>query len=434
MADDPHAQLRRHGLRHLPAIVLVVLAGLLAGCTSTPTATASSAASQVPTQPASQASTPGPTTTVGPAPTPTPGVLDLARLQVSLERFASIDGAAIALAADAADGRLLVADQGGRVWSVGLDGTVDHSPVIDLRKGLTSGGERGLLGLALHPSFPADRRAFVDFTDTNGDTVVGSLVLDPGSPGALGVADLRQVLHVDQPFSNHNGGALQFGPDGRLHVALGDGGSGGDPQGNGQNPNVLLGKILRLDVDASSSTPYASPPDNPFAAGGGRPEIWLLGLRNPWRFSFDRLTGDLWIGDVGQNAWEEVDVVRTGSRGGWNLGWNVMEGAHCYAAASCDTAGLVPPVAEYGHDLGCAIVGGYVYRGPSYPFLVGAYLFSDTCSGRIFAIDSGTDGPATPVEVGNAGGGVSSFGEGPDGELYLLTLDGRIRRVVATQG
>jgi glucose/arabinose dehydrogenase len=327
-------------------------------------------------------------------------------------------------------GRLLVAAQDGRIWVVGADGTVSPTPMLDLRPRIVSGGEQGLLGIAPHPSFPDDPRVFVDFTDLNGDTVVASFRLD-GSHGTdrLDPDSFEQILFVDQPYANHNGGALAFGPDGDLYVSLGDGGSGGDPQDNGQRLDTLLGKILRLDVDGTDT--YRIPADNPFANGGGRPEIWLSGLRNPWRMSFDRQTGDLWIGDVGQGAWEEVDVARKGVSG-LNFGWRVMEGTHCYNADSCQRDGLTLPATDYGHDEGCTVIGGYVYRGTAYPVAQGTYLFTDYCSGDLFALDAVATGYAPPTLVGHGSNGSSAWGQDADGELYLLALDGTISKVVAT--
>jgi glucose/arabinose dehydrogenase len=243
------------------------------------------------------------------------------------------------------------------------------------------------------------------------------------------VSSLRQLLFIDQPYANHNGGGVVFGPDGYLYLALGDGGAGGDPHDNGQQLDTLLGKLLRIDVD--SGDPYGIPTDNPFAGADGMDEIWHYGLRNPWRFSFDRETGDLWIGDVGQGAWEEIDVAR-GGEGGLNFGWNRMEGAHCFNDEGCAQDGLTLPVTEYGRDLGCTVIGGYVYRGEDSPALEGAYLFADYCSGLIFAIDSSTSSLAAPAEAGSSEGNVSAFGEDANGELYVTTLDGTIYRVTAT--
>jgi glucose/arabinose dehydrogenase len=208
-------------------------------------------------------------------------------------------------------------------------------------------------------------------------------------------ASETHVLSQKQPFANHNGGALAFGPDGDLYISLGDGGSGGDPQGNGQKLTTLLAKILRIDVsDSATDRPYAIPSDNPYADGanGAKPEIWLTGLRNPWRMSFDRATGDLWIGDVGQNAWEEIDVQRAGVPGGTNFGWNRMEGSHCYQPSSgCEDPALTLPVTDYGHDQGCTVIGGDVYRGTAQPALTGGYVFADYCTGLVWAIDPATN-------------------------------------------
>jgi glucose/arabinose dehydrogenase len=362
--------------------------------------------------------------------TPSPA---LSGMSVTLEPFATIPGGPLAMTApDDGSGRLFVAAQDGKIWVVERDGTVRPEPLVDLGPRLRSGGEQGLLGLATHPTFPTDPRIFVNYTDRSGDTIVASLTLDPDDANRLDPDSHRQLLFVDQPYANHNGGGAIFGPDGDLYVSLGDGGSGGDPQGNGQRLDTLLGKILRLDIDVAPEAGYASPTDNPFAGGGGLPEILHYGLRNPWRLSFDRATGDLWIGDVGQNLFEEVDVARAGASG-INFGWNVMEGSHCYNATACDTAGLQLPVSDYGRDLGCTVIGGYVYRGKAHPFLVGTYLFADYCTGRIFALDAGSDALVAPVQVGAGSGSIAAFGEDADGELYVLSLGGEAARVVAAQ-
>ena len=228
-------------------------------------------------------------------------------------------------------GRLFVVEQGGKIRIV-RDGALVERPFLDIGGRITSGGERGLLGLAFHPDYPTDPRFFVDYTDRDGNTVVSSFRVSATDPDVADPGSESILLHVDQPFANHNGGGLGFGPDGDLYIALGDGGSEGDPQGNGQRLDTLLAKILRIDVDggAAAGAPYGIPADNPFVGtAGAKPEIWLYGLRNPWRFRFDRQTGDLWIGDVGQDAWEEIDVARAGV-GGLDFGWNRTEGFHCY--------------------------------------------------------------------------------------------------------
>jgi glucose/arabinose dehydrogenase len=348
-----------------------------------------------------------------------------------------VDGFASPLAiANARDGsgRLFVVQQGGQVRIV-RNGRIVEPAFLDIADRISSGGERGLLGLAFHPDFPRDPRLFVDYTDGQGDTRVSSFTVDPGTPDRVDPATERRLLFVKQPFANHNGGALAFGPDGNLIVSLGDGGSGGDPQGNGQNLGKLLGKILRIDVDRTTGNKaYAIPADNPFADGSAKrqPEIWLVGLRNPWRLSFDRATGDLWIGDVGQNQWEEIDVQRAGVPGGTNFGWNRMEAMHCFTSG-CDDPALQSPVTEYGHDVGCTVIGGNVYRGTAQPALVGGYVFGDYCTGRLWAIDPGADRFRAPTVVGEMGAGLSSFGEDEAGELFATDISGgRLLRVTAT--
>jgi glucose/arabinose dehydrogenase len=368
---------------------------------------------------------------------PSGSTFDAAHVAVSLALF--VDGLTAPLAiVNAGDGsnRLFVAEQGGRIRVI-RDGQPLPTPFLDISAEITSGGERGLLGVAFHPDYPRDPRVFVDYTDANGDTQVSSFVVSADDPDRLDPASETRILQVKQPFANHNGGALLFDPSGMLLVSLGDGGSGGDPQGNGQSLTTLLGKILRIDIAGSTAAnPYRIPADNPFAsgAGGTRPEIWLTGLRNPWRISFDRATGDLWIGDVGQNDWEEIDVQRAGQPGGTNFGWNRMEGTHCFEPArNCDAAGLTAPVTDYGHDLGCTVIGGNVYRGSAQPALVGGYVFADYCSGRIWAIDPAGDGYRSPTQVADSGRSLSAFGEDEAGELYAADIaGGAILRVTAT--
>lgn len=333
-------------------------------------------------------------------------------------------------------GRLFVAEQGGEIRVI-RDGKLASIPFLDIADEITSGGERGLLGVAFAPGYPDDPRVFVDYTDQKGDTQVSSFTVSSDDPDRLDPSSETRILHVKQPFANHNGGAVLFDPSGMLLVSLGDGGSEDDPQGNGQSLATPLGKILRIDVAHSAADhPYAIPPDNPHADGadGHRPEIWLTGLRNPWRMSFDRATGDLWIGDVGQDLWEEIDVQRAGTPGGTNFGWNRMEGSHCFQPAQgCEDPALTGPVTDYGHDLGCTVIGGAVYRGSAQPALVGGYVFGDYCSGRIWAIDPAQDGYRMPTVVGDSGKNLSAFGEDEAGELYAADISGgAILRVTAT--
>jgi len=332
-----------------------------------------------------------------------------------------------------------VAEQAGRIRIV-RDGSLVARPFLDITGRIASGGERGLLGLAFHPDYPTDPRLFVDYTNRNGDTVVSSFRVSPTDPDLAVPASETIILRIAQPFANHNGGAVAFGPDGMLYIATGDGGSGGDPQGNGQSLATLLAKILRIDVDRQGDVPaggrYAIPPDNPFVAEtGARPEIWLTGLRNPWRMRFDRATGDLWIGDVGQGAYEEIDVARAGV-GRLDYGWNIMEGFHCFKPADgCDQTGLTLPVTEYGHDLGCAVVGGVVVRDPRQGRLDGGYLFGDSCSDDLWLLDPVGDGPRDAVIAAKMGRTLSSFGEGEDGIVYATSLgSGELLRISGPQG
>jgi glucose/arabinose dehydrogenase len=331
-------------------------------------------------------------------------------------------------------GRLFVVEQAGRIRLV-KGGVLIDRPFLDITGRIASGGERGLLGLAFHPDYPTDPRFFVNYTDRDGNTVVSQFTVrgadpDLGDPGSEVV-----LMHVAQPFANHNGGAVVFGPDGMLYIATGDGGSGGDPQGNGQRLDTHLGKILRIDVNVApgSSTAYQVPADNPFATtAGAKPEIWFYGLRNPWRIRFDRETGDLWIGDVGQNAWEEIDVARAGQKG-LDYGWNIMEATHCFNPGSgCDQTGLTLPVAEYDHDLGCAVIGGVVVRDPSQGRLNGGYLFGDACSDNLWLMDPAGDQLREATLVARMGRSLSSIGEAEDGSVYATSLgSGELLRISA---
>jgi glucose/arabinose dehydrogenase len=329
-------------------------------------------------------------------------------------------------------GTLYVIEQVGRVRVVGADGALDPTPFIDISDRIRAGGEQGLLGLAFHPDFESNGRFFVDYTDRNGDHMISEFAR--GADGRGDPGSERQLIHHEDFAANHNGGMLAFGPDGNLYIAMGDGGGAGDPQRTGQDTNELLGKILRIGVDPQGDTPYGIPADNPFAGGGGRGEVFDFGLRNPWRFSFDRANGDLWIADVGQGQWEEIDLHPAGTPGGVNWGWNEMEGADCFRDPACDRNGKSVPVAAYSHADGCSVSGGYVYRGARWPMLEGIYLYGDFCSGTMWglAADQAAAGPTEAVELMDTGESISSFGEDETGELFMVSLDGSIFRVTAT--
>ena len=318
-------------------------------------------------------------------------------------------------------GRLFVVEKPGRIRIV-VGTALVAAPFLDIagRVGSTS-SEQGLLGLAFHPKYAHNGLFFVNYTDLQGDTVLSHFAVG-ADPGRADPASEVVLLTVDQPAANHNGGHLAFGPDGYLYVGLGDGGGAGDRYGNGQNPSTLLGKMLRLDVDGGQ--PYAVPPDNPFVTRpDARKEIWAIGLRNPWRYSFDRLTGDLYIADVGQDLYEEIDFQPASSQGGQNYGWPIMEGMHCYPEKqACDRSGLTLPVAEYDHSQGCSVTGGYVYRGQQFPALSGIYVFGDYCSGRIWGAARDSQGQWRMAELQQVGVQLSSFGEDETGELYLVDM------------
>jgi glucose/arabinose dehydrogenase len=282
--------------------------------------------------------------------------------------------------------------------------------------------------LAFHPNYAENGLFYVNYTDRQGDTVISRFSMPAGwDAGSAPVADPgseTKLLTLDQPAANHNGGHLAFGPDGYLYIGTGDGGGAGDRYGNGQNGATLLGAMLRLDVD--NGAPYAVPPDNPFVGNAAvRDEIWAIGLRNPWRYSFDRLTGDLYIADVGQNVYEEVDLQPASQGGGQNYGWPIMEASHCFPADSqCDQAGLTLPLLEYDHTQGCSVTGGYVYRGEQFPGLQGVYVFGDYCSGRIWGVRALAGGDPQVVQLARADVQLSSFGEDERGELYLVDMGG----------
>jgi len=347
---------------------------------------------------------------------------------LALEMVPSGFEAPVHLAAPAGDPRLFVVEQPGRIRIV-RRGRVLPEPFLDVRDQVSYRGERGLLSVAFHPRYASNGRFYVNYTDPSGDTRVVRYTVsrdpDRADPGSA-----RTLLTVDQPYANHNGGHILFGPDGMLYIGMGDGGSGGDPQNHAQNRADLLGDLLRIDVDRGE--PYAIPPDNPFIGRPRmRPEIWAWGLRNPWRLCFDPEGRFVYIADVGQNRREEVSVADA-RRGGLNYGWNVWEGTRCFRRdGDCDTTGMTMPVVEVEQPRGCSITGGHVYRGRAMPKLVGHYFYSDYCAGWIRSFRwNGTAVTEHREWKGLAGGSVSSFGEDGAGELYLVSHDGRIRRFV----
>jgi glucose/arabinose dehydrogenase len=316
-------------------------------------------------------------------------------------------------------GRLFILEKAGRIRIIENEQLLNE-PFLDITDRVGSrGNEQGLLGLAFHPQYEENGWFYVNYTDTNGDTVLARFQVSSDANRSDPGSELR-LLGVDQPYPNHNGGALAFGPDGNLYAGLGDGGAAGDPQGNAQSLDTLLGKILRLDVD--SGEPYAIPGDNPFGN-----EIWAYGLRNPWRLSFDTATGDLYIGDVGQGEWEEIDFLAAGSAGGANFGWDHREGAHDYEGGG--PAGMIDPVAEYSHpEGGCSVSGGYVYRG-AMPEWNGIYLYGDYCTGIIWGLFRSVAG-WQEQQLFDVDVTITSFGQDENGEVYLVSDSGSIHRLV----
>jgi hypothetical protein len=330
-------------------------------------------------------------------------------------------------------GRLFITEQGGRILIYDGSGVLP-APFLDVSALLSTGGERGLLSVAFHPNYAINGHFYVNYTNTGGHTVIARYTVS-NDPNLADPASALSVLTIVQPYSNHNGGQLQFGPDGYLYIGMGDGGDAGDPDNYAQNPDSLLGKMLRIAVDGD--VPYSVPPDNPFVSDERvRDEIWALGLRNPWRFSFDRSTGDLFIGDVGQYNWEEIDYQPASSTGGENYGWRLMEGNNCFnPSTNCNDGSLTLPVLEYGHDLGCSVTGGYRYRGKGNPLLSGLYIYGDFCSGRIWGAKPGGNGNWSAEELLDTNLNISTFGEDQNGELYVAhraATGGTVYRIVQT--
>jgi glucose/arabinose dehydrogenase len=323
--------------------------------------------------------------------------------------------------------RLFVVEKAGRIGVIQNNARLPEY-FLDIALLVKSDGyEQGLLGLAFHPSYEQNGHFFVYYTNTSAQHVVVRYTVRADNPNRADLSSAKQVLFMDDRYPNHNGGMIAFGPDGNLYIGTGDGGGAGDPLRAGQDTRTLLGKILRINVD---NLPYTVPADNPFANGKtvngktGLPEIWSYGWRNPWRFSFDRATGDMYVGDVGQNAYEEISYEKAGTPGGQNYGWNVMEGFSCFRNRGCDTAGLVLPIAEYDHAKGISVTGGYVYRGAAFPRMQGTYFYADFGSTNMWALRQTAPGKWETAELTPAGFAVSSFGEDEAGEVYVVDFGG----------
>lgn len=358
-----------------------------------------------------------------------------AQPSLQLEVFASGFSLPVDIA-HAGDGRLFIVEKAGRIRIIDSDGSILPQPFLDIDARVNSlASERGLLGLAFHPDYTDNGYFFVNYTNNSGDTRISRFSVSAGNANQADPNSERILLEVDQPFNNHNAGDLNFGPDGYLYIGLGDGGSADDPGNRAQNRQNLLGKMLRIDVD--NGDPYSIPEDNPFAFDDFTlDEIWAIGLRNPWRFSFDRLTGALWIADVGQNRWEEVNYQPPGSPGGQNYGWRCYEGSAAFNLSGCQSSGEYTfPVQTYSNSnsVGCSITGGYVYRGVQYPDMYGYYIYTDYCSGRFWSIAPDGQGGWRNAELANLDNTeFVSFGEDNQGELYVAAIsDGIIYKLTA---
>jgi glucose/arabinose dehydrogenase len=326
--------------------------------------------------------------------------------------------------ANAGDDRLFVVEQRGVIWIV-QDGIRSTEPFLDIRSRVVDrGNEQGLLGLAFHPRYTENGYFYLDYTGTGGATHIARYQVI-GDPNRADASRETLLLRIDQPYANHNGGVLAFGPDGHLFIGVGDGGSAGDPQGNAQRLDTLLGKILRVDVDGGE--PYAVPAGNPFSGGGGQPEIWAYGLRNPWRIAFDPLSGDLYIGDVGQGSMEEIDFQPADAAGGRNYGWNLREGTLAYAGSPAPE--MIEPVAEYDHSKGCSVTGGVVIRDQRLPDWSGVYLYGDFCTGRIWGLRADGRGGWLHADLWQTSFNISSFGVDATGRVYLSDLNGAVLRL-----
>jgi glucose/arabinose dehydrogenase len=416
---------------HVPVRLATALLVLLVGACDAGQPTPPPASAPAQTAPASPTGTAEPSASTEPSDAPPPvgggDRPDLASVSVAVEPVVGglADPLFVTPVGDGS-GRLFVAEQGGVIRIV-EDGALRPEPFLDISDRVTSGGEQGLLGLAVPPAFGTGRdEIFVHYSGSEGETVIAAFRATGDDLSTADPDSERTILTQSQPFANHNGGWIGFDADGMLLIGLGDGGGGGDPENRASDLTTLLGKLLRIDVLGATGEPYAIPADNPPFAGqpDARPEILHYGLRNPFRSSVDQETGAIWIGDVGQNAWEEIDVAPADARG-LDFGWRRWEGRECFdEAAGCVDTGVTMPITQYPHPEGCSVIGGVVYRGDAIPALRGAYLFGDYCSGLLWAIDAGLDGPQAPILLAETGRAISSIGLDEDGEVVMTDLAG----------
>jgi len=422
------------------AVGLALVVAVMAACGTTNATTTPTGSGFVSIAPPATDTTTGPeasaTPVAGVTPEATAVPTPFAPVSVHLSTVASGFASAIGVSSAPDDTRLFLIQQTGQV--VIVSGGKRTGTFLDIASQMSCCGERGLLGLAFHPGYATNGRFFVRYTTPAGDVRVSEFHVS-ADPGKADPKSEKVIITIPHPsFANHNGGRIEFGPDGYLYIGTGDGGSGGDPNNHGQALDTLLGKMLRIDIDATSgSLAYAIPPTNPFAGQATkRAEIFAYGLRNPYTFSFDRATGDLWIGDVGQDKWEEIDraTALEGGGNGIDYGWSVMEGNHCYKPSSdCIKDGLTLPLAEYYHgdgdSIGCAVISGYVYRGAAHPELSGRYFLGDYCSGRIWDVNAAGPAQQTPQELLGSGLQITGWGQDASGELYMTATNGVLYRL-----
>ena len=429
-------------------VFLIVMVWSLAACSAADATPSPASTAVVTPQIVKATNTPLPTHTSTPPPTPTPLPTDAPTLTPTITPTptntpipeTAVDQITLApivteglerplYLTHAFDERLFILEQPGRI-RIFSDGALLEEPFLDLTARVDSVElEQGLLGLAFHPDYMENGRFYVNYTNLDGHTHISEFKVSDDNPNLADSDSEIVLLTIEQPYPNHNGGQITFGPDGYLYIGVGDGGSANDPLRAGQDPTTLLGTILRLDINHVPGQ-YAIPADNPFVTEDeNRNEIWAWGLRNPWRFSFDRVTGDLFISDVGQNLWEEIDFQPAASSGGENYGWNIMEGLHCFNQETCDNSGLIAPIHEYGRENGCSITGGYVYRGEQFLELYGNYFFSDFCQGTFWRLFPESDGSWSVAEVLDTEYPIASFGEDFHGELYAFDHNGGVYQI-----